>query len=182
MTYAALAMLAILGDDFSRVDRDAIVRTLGKLQQSDGSYVPCPETNESDMRFLFCACAISFLLNDWGGVDKERATDFIRKSRTYEHAFGQRPNGEAHGGSTYCAIAALHLMGRSFEDIFGDREPTVRWLLSRQRCGFHGRPDKPDDTCYAFWVGASLEMLDAYRFVDTVVLKSFMQMTRSNFV
>ena len=28
--------------------------------------------------------------------------------------------------------------------------------------GFHGRAGKPDDTCYAFWIGATLEV-SAYR-------------------
>ena len=29
----------------------------------------------------------------------------------------------------------------------------------RQDGGFHGRPGKPSDTCYSFWIGATLEML-----------------------
>ena len=26
--------------------------------------------------------------------------------------------------------------------------------------GFNGRPDKKDDTCYTFWVGATLKLLN----------------------
>lgn len=33
-----------------------------------------------------------------------------------------------------------------------------RWLVFRQHEGFHGRPNKPDDTCYSFWVGAALKV------------------------
>jgi prenyltransferase beta subunit len=35
-TYSALAILHSLGDDLSRVAREPILRTLGRLQQPDG--------------------------------------------------------------------------------------------------------------------------------------------------
>ncbi|KAJ3041288.1 Geranylgeranyl transferase type-1 subunit beta [Rhizophlyctis rosea] len=180
MTYTALAILIILGDDLSRVNREAIVSSMKDLQQADGSFVPCPGSSESDMRFLFCACAISYMLNDWSGVDRERALEFVRKSESYEHAFGQQPDQEAHGGSTYCAIAALTLLS-ALPTALQNQDKTVAWLLNRQRKGFHGRPDKPDDTCYAFWVGASLKMLDAYQFVDTQALREFLETTRTKY-
>lgn len=28
----------------------------------------------------------------------------------------------------------------------------------RQQNGYHGRPNKPVDTCYSFWVGATLKV------------------------
>ena len=37
-------------------------------------------------------------------------------------------------------------------------EQIKRWCLFRQKSGFQGRPNKPVDTCYSFWVGASLEV------------------------
>ena len=37
-------------------------------------------------------------------------------------------------------------------------EKIKRWCLFRQKSGFQGRPNKPVDTCYSFWVGASLEV------------------------
>eukprot|EP01042_Synura_sphagnicola_P001706 gene1706-2000_t len=64
------------------------------------------------MRFLFCASAISSLLNDWSGVDVDRSVSYIQSCRTYEGGFGLTPGAEAHGGSTYCALASLSLMGR----------------------------------------------------------------------
>ena len=33
-----------------------------------------------------------------------------------------------------------------------------RWCIMRQENGFQGRPSKPVDTCYSFWVGATLEV------------------------
>lgn len=63
------------------------------------------------------------------------------------------------GGWTYCAIASLCLMGR-LEEALSQREldRIRRWCIMRQQTGFHGRPNKPVDTCYSFWVGATLEV------------------------
>lgn len=64
------------------------------------------------------------------------------------------------GGWTYCAIACLCLMGR-LEEALSQREldRIRRWCIMRQQSGFHGRPNKPVDTCYSFWVGATLEVM-----------------------
>lgn len=35
-----------------------------------------------------------------------------------------------------------------------------RWCICRQQTGFQGRPNKPTDTCYSFWVGATLKVKD----------------------
>lgn len=63
------------------------------------------------------------------------------------------------GGWTYCSIASLCLMGR-LEEALSQREldRIRRWCIMRQQTGFHGRPNKPVDTCYSFWVGATLEV------------------------
>ena len=37
-------------------------------------------------------------------------------------------------------------------------EEIKKWCLFRQKSGFQGRPNKPVDTCYSFWLGASLEV------------------------
>ena len=63
------------------------------------------------------------------------------------------------GGSTFCAIAALVLMDR-LEATFSpaEIEGLKRWCVRRQLTGFQGRPNKPVDTCYSFWVGATLNV------------------------
>lgn len=63
------------------------------------------------------------------------------------------------GGSTYCALASLVLMNRLETTFTADElEKIKRWCICRQKSGFNGRPNKPVDTCYSFWVGASLEV------------------------
>eukprot|EP00003_Mantamonas_plastica_P028738 TRINITY_DN6657_c0_g1_i2.p1 TRINITY_DN6657_c0_g1~~TRINITY_DN6657_c0_g1_i2.p1 ORF type:complete len:344 (+),score=66.62 TRINITY_DN6657_c0_g1_i2:31-1062(+) len=125
MTYAALVTLRTLGDDLSRVHREGVLASLKALQQEDGSFSPVIGGSESDMRFLFCACAVSFLLDDWSGVDQDLATQYILASQTYEGAIAQGPSQEAHGGSTYCGLAALKLMNRL--DELPNQDLLLRW-------------------------------------------------------
>lgn len=80
MTYTGLVTLLILGDDLSRVDRESIIEGLRACQNSDGSFTGMVMGCESDMRFLYCACCVSEILNDWSGVDIPRATNYILQS------------------------------------------------------------------------------------------------------
>lgn len=57
------------------------------------------------------------------------------------------------------------------------RESLLRWLLQRQETGFNGRPNKLVDTCYSFWVGGALSLLDAYHLVDETSLLEFLHQT-----
>jgi len=49
------------------------------------------------LRTIYAACAISYLLNDWSGVDIEKACSFILSCQNYDYAFGFLPGGESHG-------------------------------------------------------------------------------------
>ena len=66
------------------------------------------------------------------------------------------------GGSTYCAVACLALMNKLGPKGFPkqSREDLVMWLLNLQGNGYRGRVNKPPDTCYSFWVAASLTFLN----------------------
>jgi len=136
------------------------------LQLKDGSFAATFDGSENDVRFLYSACCISYVLNDWSAVDKEIATNFIMKCLSYEGAFSQNPEAEAHGGSTYCAVASLYLMDKL--DILNEFQKTklIRWCLNRQTTGFSGRVNKPWDTCYSFWIGATLKILESLQFSD----------------
>jgi geranylgeranyl transferase type-1 subunit beta len=77
MTYASLVALIILGDDLSGVDRHGIIETLKYLKRDDGSFSPYSNEKGSDLRFLYSACAICYILNDWSAMDIPKATEFI---------------------------------------------------------------------------------------------------------
>ena len=101
VTYTALLSLLLLGDDLSRVNRRGIISGLKYLQLKDGRYsnqlatcISCTfhvgfllpsfsatsDGNENDMRFVYCACCICYILNDWSGMDVDRAEQFIKNS------------------------------------------------------------------------------------------------------
>lgn len=159
MTYTGIAVLATLGDDLSRLNRRAIIDGVAAVQQPDGSFTASVEGNEHDMRFVYCAAAICYMLNDWGSVDKKLMANYIKNSivswwpqiisffitfyvklyvfvlsQRYDYGVSQHYEMESHGGTTFCAIAALHLSNQL--DILSEttREKIIRWLVFRQVC------------------------------------------------
>ena len=45
-----------------------------------GSFSCVPEGSETDMRFVYCACCVSYMLNDWSGMDREKTISYIINS------------------------------------------------------------------------------------------------------
>ena len=175
MTYTALCTLRALGDDLSRVRKDAIVRGLKHLQLPDGSFQCVAVGSEHDMRFLYCACCISYMLGDWSGVDQDRAVSYIQSCRSFDGAIALLPGNEGHGGSTFCGIASLVLMQRCDEDVLDDawRAELIHWCVHRQVGGLQGRPNKNEDTCYSYWIGGTLRLLGAFDLMDHEQLRGF---------
>lgn len=164
MTFSALNSLITLGDDLSKIDKKAIINSLKNLQLADGSFTATNQDYENDVRFLYSSCCICYILNDWSGLDKERAFNFLISCLTYEGAFGQNPEAEAHGGSTFCAVASLNLMNCLNKLSEAQLDRLVNWCLNRQTSGFNGRVNKPWDTCYSFWVGSTLKILSSLQY------------------
>lgn len=161
MTYMALCILITLGDDLSRVNKSAVLQGVACLQKPDGSFKSNYEHGESDLRFVYCSLAICNILNDSSGIDVNNAIQFILNCFNYDGAFGQNPKTESHGGSTYCATASLSLLNKLNHVLNDDRMKTLeRWTVNRQtNGGFQGRPNKDPDTCYSFWLGATLSII-----------------------
>jgi geranylgeranyl transferase type-1 subunit beta len=166
MTYSSLAMLLLLGDDLKRVDVPRVLSGLVALQLPNGGFRQTPFGSEYDLRFSFCAAAITAILGSTGDVDVENAVRFVLSCQTYEGGFSQVPLDEAHGGSTFCAIAALDLWGALGR--IRDRRMLAYWLSQRQSDGFNGRSHKLSDVCYSYWVGASITIMGWF---DDIVSK-----------
>lgn len=158
-TYTALASLLILGDDLSRVRREETLAAVGRLQRDDGSFQATAGGTETDVRFVYCACAVSVMLGDarCGSFDGARAAAFVASCQSYDGGFALAPAGEGHGGSTYTAVASLALLGR-LDDV-PDAARLREWVAMSQGAGYCGRPNKPPDTCYSFWIGATAAIL-----------------------
>ena len=190
MTYTALCTLKTLGDDLSRVDKFGILAALATLQQNDGSFtcVAGDGNAEHDMRFLFCACAISYMLDDWSAVDIPRAVEYIKNCRSYDGGIALIPGQEGHGGSTFCGVAALVLMDQ-VEDVLLQpsqvdcsrpstvsscwKDDLIHWCVHRQVGGMQGRPNKAEDTCYSYWIGGTLRLLGHEDLLDGKQLRNY---------
>lgn len=158
MTFSALNTLVTLGDNLERLNKKAILGSLKALQLEDGSFTATFDGSENDVRFLYSASCISYILDDWSAVNRDLATRYLLSCLSYEGAFGQNPGAEAHGGSTFCAVASLSLMGK-LECLSESQLDRLRmWCLNRQTTGFNGRVNKPWDTCYSFWIGSTLKV------------------------
>ncbi|KAK9154275.1 hypothetical protein Sjap_001755 [Stephania japonica] len=210
-TYCALAILKMIGYDLQCIERESILVSMRNLQQPDGSLMPIDTGAENDLRFVFCAgrnirmtlTAICFMLSDWSGMDREKAKEFILNCQSYDGGFGLVPGSESHGvlsvhlclsgtgGATYCAVAALNLMGFIEDDLlFTSASPSLmnvqlllEWCLQRLNAdgGFQGRPNKNSDTCYAFWIGGTLKILGGLDFIDKGALREFLFTCQSQY-
>nr|XP_020755668.1 geranylgeranyl transferase type-1 subunit beta [Odocoileus virginianus texanus] len=212
MTYTGLSCLVILGDDLSRVNKEACLAGLRALQLEDGSFCAVPEGSENDMRFVYCASCICYMLNNWSGMDMKKAISYIRRSMSIRFEWpspshpGKRalvfgclfykspalpsvssatvPTNVLHSrGSTFCGIASLCLMGK-LEEVFSEKELNriKRWCIMRQQNGYHGRPNKPVDTCYSFWVGATLKLLKIFQYTNFEKNRNYILSTQDRLV
>ncbi|KAL5227028.1 hypothetical protein ABZP36_015293 [Zizania latifolia] len=183
-TYSALAILKIIGYDVANIDSKALLSSMKNLQQPDGSFMPTHIGAETDLRFVYCAAAICSMLKDWTGMDKEKAKQYILNCQSYDGGFGLVPGSESHGGGTFCAVAALCLMGFIQVDLASNLQESasidicllLEWCVQRQEedGGFQGRRNKLSDTCYAFWIGGVLKIIGAYHFIDHGALRGFL--------
>ena len=112
----------------------------------------------------------------------EPALDFILNCQNNDGAFGLRPCEESHSGATYCAIASLSLLKKL--DFLPNKTKLIEFLVNRQvpwnpdrekGCvgGFQGRIGKYPDSCYSFWIGASLKILGYESFINKVSVKAY---------
>jgi geranylgeranyl transferase type-1 subunit beta len=114
-TYFALAALAVLRDDLSRVRRGECLRWLGRCQRADGSVGQYVEEDGrpgggSDTRFSYMAVGVRWFLRgaagDGGareggaereGLDVEALVRNVAMLQTYDGGFCEVPFREAHG-------------------------------------------------------------------------------------
>lgn len=114
------------------------------------------------MRGFYCALVTADICNLIEGNEEltRGMADFIANCQTYEGGIACTPFGEAHGGYTFCGLAALLLLDEADKL---DLDRCAEWLSQRQiseEGGFNGRINKLVDSCYNFWQGATFELLD----------------------
>ncbi|KAJ3289688.1 hypothetical protein HK104_007290 [Borealophlyctis nickersoniae] len=113
-TYAAVNALAIIGTEeaYDVVDRAAMLSYLKKMKMPDGSFV-MHEGGETDVRGTYCAMNVCKLLNIIDPILVDNAAEFIVRCQSYEGGISGCPGAEAHGGYTFCALAAMEMLKKS---------------------------------------------------------------------
>merc|ERR1711957_186560 len=89
---------------------------------------------------------------------------YVARCQTWEGGIAGEEGLEAHGGYSYCGLAALCIIGKSH---VLDLHAFLNWASHRQMAlegGFQGRTNKLVDSCYAFWMGALFPLIhEAFR-------------------
>ena len=161
-TYAAINTLVTIGTPTALgvLDRGALKRFLLRMKTADGAF-HMHEDGECDVRGAYIAMAVGTIADV---LDEEliRGTaQWIASCQTYEGGIGSTPGEEAHGGYTFCGLAALVLLGQ-VELLNLPR--LTSWLVNRQmgvHGGFQGRTNKLVDGCYSFWQGGAFPLLQS---------------------
>lgn len=162
-TYAIVNALVVMkrSQSLDIINLKTLRQFLLRMKRPDGSYY-LHDSGEVDVRGVYCAVAVASIC---GFLPDEELTQntakWILACQTYEGGFGAKPGCEAHGGYTFCAVAALTLLS-SLDKC--DMKSLARWSVNRQLSlegGFSGRTNKLVDGCYSFWCGALFPIIQA---------------------
>ncbi|KAG6879072.1 hypothetical protein C0992_005352 [Termitomyces sp. T32_za158] len=185
---------------WDQIDRRKLYAFFMSLKQPDGSFLVARHA-EVDVRGIYCLLVTATLLDILTPELVEGTASFIASCQTYEGGFASAsqpyyaaspssqpddppnqthlrlletprpPLGEAHGGYTFCALAAWVLL-LPFRDDSDEIPPSIdvgkllRWLVMMQGNeieigGFRGRTNKLVDGCYSWWCGGAFALLEA---------------------
>lgn len=115
-TYAAVNALCIIGsaEAYDAIDKPMLLQFLYRVRDDRNGSFRMDCDGESDVRGAYCAVAVAKLVNISAEEEAKLfkgTVDWIASCQTYEGGIGGVPDKEAHGGYTFCGIAALALLG-----------------------------------------------------------------------
>lgn len=110
-TYAAINTLAILGD-YTTIDPANIYGFLMRMKEKDGSF-RMHVGGEIDIRGSYCALSVAILLNIITPELVDGVAEFIVLCQNFEGGLGPIPGVEAHGGYTFCGLAAMGFLRKT---------------------------------------------------------------------
>ncbi|CAE8643264.1 unnamed protein product [Polarella glacialis] len=164
-TYAAVSALVIAGSEaaYKAVDRETMYRFLMSMKSPHGGFKMHHE-GETDMRGSYCALAVASMLHILTDELADGIPEYIRRCQTWEGGLAGEEGLEAHGGYSYCGLAALCIIGKAHAL---DLHAFLNWAARKQMAhegGFQGRANKLVDSCYNFWLGGIFPLLhEAFR-------------------
>ncbi|XP_053553690.1 protein farnesyltransferase subunit beta-like [Bombina bombina] len=159
-TYAAVNALCTIGtrEAYDTINREKLLEFLYSLKQRDGSFI-MHHGGEVDVRSAYCAASVASLTNIMTPMLFDGTAEWIARCQNWEGGIGGVPGMEAHGGYTFCGLAALVIMKKVQ---LLDFRSLLRWVASRQmrfEGGFQGRCNKLVDGCYSFWQAGLLPLI-----------------------
>lgn len=176
-TLSAIQILALadaLEDERFLEIKPNVIAFIQSLQQNDGSFAG-DQWGEIDTRFSYCALSSISICGelDNGGIDINKAAEYIVSCQNFDGGFGCHPGAESHAGQIFTCVGALSIARRL--DLLKDEELLCWWLAERQ-CdsgGLNGRPEKQADVCYSWWILSSLCILGRVDWIRGDKLASF---------
>ncbi|CAI9111052.1 OLC1v1011186C1 [Oldenlandia corymbosa var. corymbosa] len=152
-TFAAVNALLTLGSfrALSSINRGKLHKFLLRMKDTSGGF-RMHDGGEIDVRACYTAIAVASILNILDDPLVQNVGDYISSCQTYEGGISGEPGSEAHGGYTYCGLAAMVLINEVHRL---DLPRLIDWVVFRQGMegGFQGRTNKLVDGCYSFWQG-----------------------------
>ncbi|KAL6614555.1 hypothetical protein ACP70R_036825 [Stipagrostis hirtigluma subsp. patula] len=171
-TYAAINTLVTIGSEraLSSINRDTLHKFMLRVKDASGAF-RMHEGGEIDVRACYTAISVASLVNILDDELAKGLGDYIARCQTYEGGIAGEPYAEAHGGYTFCGLAALILLNET-EKL--DLPSLIGWVAFRQgvECGFQGRTNKLVDGCYSFWQGAAIALTQKLMTIVDEQLKS----------
>ena len=117
--------------------------------------------SDCDGRNLFCIFTISSLYGILSLDLENLCVESFRHLSITSEGFTTKKFSGVHGALNYCWLGSLFFLNtdKKLKLFFGIK----KWLLNRQHIftfGLSGRLSKVPDSCYNFWIGASLILLN----------------------
>jgi protein farnesyltransferase subunit beta len=111
-TYASISALSILGSRFNPrayevINRSNLYAFLLRLRTACGAF-RVSIGGEMDTRGAYCAIAVASLTNIITPELTVNTAEWLGSCQTFEGGIGGEPGNEAHGGYTYCGLAAVY--------------------------------------------------------------------------
>ncbi|KAH7425246.1 hypothetical protein KP509_11G046000 [Ceratopteris richardii] len=153
-TYAAIFSLVTIGGKtaLASINRDRTLDFLLRMKDASGGF-RMHDNGEIDVRGCYTAMAVAHILDLLIPPLTLGVAEYVCSCQTHEGGIGGEPGAEAHGGYTYCGLAALILINQAHQL---DLPALLNWVVFRQgkiEGGFQGRINKLVDGCYSFWQG-----------------------------
>merc|ERR1712232_411885 len=108
-----------MGAAYSAVDRSKLYGFLMRMKSPEGGFRMHDE-GETDMRGTYCAIAVASMFHILTDELIDGVAAYVGSCQTFEGGIAGEAGLEAHGGYTYCGLAALCIIGKADAlDLYG---------------------------------------------------------------